>query len=161
MRFVSLSAIALTLIVAGCANQQVPPFASLERTSSGCARDGCKSTQWAVNAPLNSASQSLPAIDVDPVCQGIAKQGGVTFRDPEIPKTKKDCLDGEHLVRDKLMKDWESFDPSDRTHCTSESKLGGQSSYSELLTCLEMAQHVRELHREAVSNQPMRTVEQR
>ena len=46
------------------------------------------------------------------------------------------------------MKIWKSFDASDRTHCTSELTMGGESSYTELFTCLEMARDVRKLHEE-------------
>ena len=33
--------------------------------------------------------------------------------------------------------------PPTRSHCTNESRMGGDSSYTELLTCLEMARDVR------------------
>jgi hypothetical protein len=97
-------------------------------------------------------------MDVEQVCRGIAEQGGATFhdrdlaralRDPETVQTQKDCLDSEEHVRDQLAKAWGSFDSSDRRHCTNESKMGGESSYTELITCLEMARDVRKLHDEA------------
>src|SRR3984885_498054 len=34
------------------------------------------------------------------------------------------------------------FSIDDRTHCISETTMGGESSYTELLTCLEMARDV-------------------
>ena len=33
--------------------------------------------------------------------------------------------------------------PPTRSHCTNESRMGGELSYTELLTCLEMARDVR------------------
>ena len=33
----------------------------------------------------------VPQLDVEPVCKGIAEQGGVTFRDPAVAQEKKNC----------------------------------------------------------------------
>jgi hypothetical protein len=86
---------------------------------------------------------SVPTLNVEQVCTGIAQQGGVTFHDSAIAQEKKDCLDSEQSIRDELVKQWPSFDGSDKVHCTNESRMGGESSYTELLTCLEMARDVR------------------
>src|SRR5271154_1325779 len=88
-------------------------------------------------------ADSVPVLDVDQVCQGIAQQGGVTFHDSAIGEEKKNCLDSEHAIRDQLVKDWSSFSGVDKVACTNESRMGGESSYTELLTCLEMARDVR------------------
>jgi hypothetical protein len=94
-------------------------------------------------------ADSVPTLNVEQVCEGIAQQGGVTFHDPQIGQEKKDCLDSEKQIRDELVKQWSNFSPSDRTACTNESEMGGDSSYTELLTCLEMARDVRNLNEEA------------
>jgi hypothetical protein len=91
---------------------------------------------------------SVPVINVEQVCQGIANQD-VTFQDHGQGWVKKDCLDSEQGVRDKLTKVWESFPAADRKHCVTETRMGGESSYTELLTCLEMARDVRKIHEEA------------
>jgi hypothetical protein len=90
-----------------------------------------------------AANDAVPQLDVEQVCEGIAQQGGVTFHDPSIAKEKKNCLDSEHAIRDQLVKQWPNFPAGDRTHCVNESVMGGESSYTELLTCLEMARDVR------------------
>jgi len=95
-----------------------------------------------------SVADSVPVLNVEQVCQGIAQQGGVTFHDPQIAREKKDCLDSEQAIREELVKQWSSFAAGDKTACTSEAKNGGESSYTELLTCLEMARDVRNLHKE-------------
>ncbi|MFY9696519.1 MAG: hypothetical protein WA776_04105 [Xanthobacteraceae bacterium] len=97
-------------------------------------------------------SDSVPALNVEQVCQGIAQQGGVSFHDTDIAVEKKNCLDSEKATRDELVKEWSSFAPADKVACTNESKMGGESSYTELLTCLEMARDVRTMKSEA--NQP-------
>ena len=91
---------------------------------------------------------SVPVLNVEPVCQGIAQQGGVSFHDPAITKEKRDCMQSEQEVRDQLVKQWSSFSASDRISCVNEAKMGGDSSYTELLTCLEMARDVRSLRNE-------------
>jgi hypothetical protein len=88
----------------------------------------------------------VPSLNVEQVCEGIAQQGGVSFRDPNIPVEKKNCVESEQAVRDELAKQWSSFSASDKTACTNEATMGGDSSYTELLTCLEMARDVRALH---------------
>ena len=88
-------------------------------------------------------------LNVEQVCDGIAQQGGVSFRDPNIAVEKKNCLDSEHAIRDELAKQWSSFSTTDKTACTNEATMGGDSSYTELLTCLEMARDVRALHSES------------
>jgi hypothetical protein len=91
----------------------------------------------------------VPALNVEQVCKGIAQQGGVSFRDPNIAVEKKNCLDSEHATRDELTKQWSSFSTPDKNACTNEATMGGDSSYTELLTCLEMARDVRALHSES------------
>jgi|HubBroStandDraft_5_1064220.scaffolds.fasta_scaffold850773_1 hypothetical protein len=98
---------------------------------------------------LMPVADSVPDLNVEQVCQGIAQQGGVTFHDPQIAKEKKNCLDSEQATREELAKQWSTFAPPDKTACTNESRMGGESSYTELLTCLEMARDVRALHTEA------------
>ena len=90
-----------------------------------------------------AAGDRVPQLDVEPVCKGIAEQGGVTFRDPAVPQEKKNCIESEQAVREQLVKQWSSFSADDRTHCISETTMGGELSYTELLTCLEMARDVR------------------
>jgi len=99
-----------------------------------------------------TVADSVPVLNVEQVCQGIAQQGGVTFHDAAVAEEKKNCLDSEQAVRDELVKQWSSFSAPDKVACTNESKMGGDSSYTELLTCLEMARDVRNLHRDADSS---------
>jgi len=100
---------------------------------------------------LIPVSDSVPTLNVDQVCTGIAQQGGVTFHDSAVGDEKKNCVDSEQAIRDELVKQWGSFVAADKTHCTNESQMGGESSYTELLTCLEMARDVRAMHSEQES----------
>lgn len=99
-------------------------------------------------AHMLPVAYGVPRLNVEQVCQGIAQQGGVTFHDPAIAAEKKNCIEGELQIRDQLAKEWSSFPAADRTHCVNESVMGGESSYTELLTCLEMARDVRAMRAE-------------
>ena len=56
---------------------------------------------------------SVPKLNVEQVCQGIAQQGGVSFHDADIAVEKKNCLDSENAIRDQLTKQWSSFSSAD------------------------------------------------
>ena len=63
----------------------------------------CNSSCW--SRPVDRA----PQLDVEPVCKGIAEQGGVTFRDPSVAQEKKNCIESEQAVREQVIKQWSSF----------------------------------------------------
>jgi hypothetical protein len=63
-------------------------------------------------------------------------------------------MDGEKATREELVKQWSSFSGPDKTSCVNESKMGGESSYTELLTCLEMARDVRAMRSDTKSAAP-------
>ena len=94
---------------------------------------------------LLPVADQVPVLNVEQVCLGIARQGGASFHDPAIAKEKQDCVQTEQEVRGQLVKEWGNFSAADKRACISESRMGGDSSYSELLTCLEMARDVRTL----------------
>lgn len=90
-------------------------------------------------------ADNIPTLNIEPVCQGIAQQGGSSFHDPEIAKEKQNCLQSEKQVREELVQQWSSFSAADKNSCIHEATMGGDSSYTELLTCLEMARDARNL----------------
>jgi hypothetical protein len=100
---------------------------------------------------LVATGDRVPQLDVEPVCKGIAEQGGVTFRDPAVAQGKINCIESEQVIREQVIKQWSTFLPADRTHCVNETTMGGLSSYTELLTCLEMARDVRAMRAEAAA----------
>ena len=94
---------------------------------------------------VTPVADNVPVLNIEPVCQGIAQQGGSSFHDPEIAKEKQNCLQSEKQVREELVKQWSSFSGADKNACIQEATMGGDSSYTELLTCLEMARDARNL----------------
>jgi hypothetical protein len=100
-----------------------------------------------IPAILSARSDEIPTLDVHPVCRGIASQSEL---EAGLQRTNfEQCLQSEQAVRGELQKEWSTFSTADKTHCVALAKTGGESSYTELITCMEMARDVRKLHSEA------------
>jgi hypothetical protein len=95
-------------------------------------------------AILPARSDEIPTLDVRPVCRGIANQSADPL-EAGIQATFEQCTQGEQQVREQLKKAWSTFSTADKQHCVALANTGGESSYTELLTCLEMARDVRAL----------------
>jgi len=92
-------------------------------------------------------SDDVPTLDVNPVCRGIASQSSLEVG---LHQTGfEQCVQSEQNVREQVKKEWSTFSTSDKSHCVALAKTGGESSYTELLTCMEMARDVRKLRSEA------------
>jgi hypothetical protein len=50
------------------------------------------------------------------------------------------CTSDETDAKNQLAKRWSSYSASQKKECVGESTTGGEKSYVELLTCLEMSQ---------------------
>ena len=58
--------------------------------------------------------------------------------DASIVGTKA-CTSDETDAKNQLAKRWSSYSASQKKECVGESSIGGEKSYVELLTCLEMS----------------------
>jgi hypothetical protein len=95
------------------------------------------------------AADDVPTLDVNPVCRGIASQSEL---EAGLQQTNfEDCVRSEQDTREQIKKEWSTFTAADKSHCVSLARTGGESSYTELITCMEMARDVRELHKNANS----------
>jgi hypothetical protein len=98
---------------------------------------------------LSARSDDIPTLDVNTVCRGIAMQGEL---EAGLQQTSfQQCVQSEQSVREEVKKEWSTFSTADKTHCVALAKTGGESSYTELITCMEMARDVRKLHENANS----------
>jgi hypothetical protein len=93
-----------------------------------------------------AGSDGIPTLDVRPVCRGIASQSA----DPGVGQKNQNeafqqCIESEQAVREQLKRGWSAFSAEDKRHCVTLATTGGESSNTELLTCLEMARDVRAL----------------
>jgi hypothetical protein len=94
---------------------------------------------------LSAQSDELPILNVLPLCRGIVSQGADPLQAGERSVSVKECLDAEQDDRATMKNEWSTFSATDRRHCIAEATMGGESSYTDLVTCLEMARDVRKL----------------
>ena len=96
-----------------------------------------------IPAILSARSDDIPTLDVRPVCRGIASQSELEVG---LQQTNfEQCVQSEQAVREQLKQEWSTFSTADKSHCVALAKTGGESSYTELITCMEMARDVRAL----------------
>jgi hypothetical protein len=95
----------------------------------------------------NSAAQAddVPELNVDPVCRGIAQQAKDPGERGGPDLAFAQCVKSEQAVRQKLIGEWSTFKPADKATCVG-SVNGGYASYTDLITCLEMARDARKLN---------------
>ncbi len=99
-----------------------------------------------------AATDGIPTLDVRPVCRGIASQSA----DPGVGQKNQNeafqlCIESEQAVREQLKQQWSAFSAADKRHCVALATTGGESSNTELLTCLEMARDVHVLRSAAAA----------
>jgi hypothetical protein len=75
--------------------------------------------------------QQPPNFDVKPSCRAAADASGGHDR-------MDGCLASEQTAHDQLVKQWTQFPAASRTLCIQSASGGGEPTYTELLTCLEM-----------------------
>jgi len=95
------------------------------------------------NLPVQS--DEVPVLNVLPLCRGIASQGDAPLQAGDRAVSVEECLKAERVDRNTIKQEWSTFSGTDKKHCISEATMGGESSYTELLTCLEMARDVKKL----------------
>jgi hypothetical protein len=82
----------------------------------------------------------VPSFNLEPVCHGIAQQGGLALEPKQRARQDfRSCVKSEMAIRGKLVKQWSIFKTADKANCIGETNAGGLPSYSDLLTCLQMA----------------------
>lgn len=82
------------------------------------------------------AADAPPRFDIVSICRPAATSAGSAARDAAA------CQRDEELAQRTLAQQWKEFSSEQKTHCVRLSSLGGNPSYVELLTCLEMAKQV-------------------
>lgn len=90
-------------------------------------------------------ADDVPNLNVDPVCHGIAQQanGPGERGGPDLAFAQ--CVKSEQATRQKLVDEWSTFKPAEKANCIGNEK-GGFASYTDLLTCLEMARDARKMN---------------
>jgi hypothetical protein len=55
------------------------------------------------------------------------------------------CVKSEQAMRQKLVNEWPTFKPAEKANCIGSEKAG-YASYTDLVTCLEMARDARKMN---------------
>jgi hypothetical protein len=94
-------------------------------------------------------ADEVPVLNVEPVCRGIAQQASTPAERGGPDLAFAQCIESEQATRQRLAEEWSTFVPADKANCVGEAATGGEASYTDLFTCLEMARDVRKLNRPA------------
>ena len=99
----------------------------------------------ALSAVRPAQSQAVPDLNVDPVCHGIAQQAANPSEKGGPDLAFSQCVQSEQAVRQKLVNEWSTFLPAEKSNCIGAER-GGMASYTDLVSCLEMARDARQLN---------------
>ena len=98
---------------------------------------------WIAVGPVQS--QAVPDLNVDPVCRGIAQQAANPSEKGGPDLAFSQCVQSEQAMRQKLVNEWSTFLPKEKSSCVGE-QMSGMASYTDLVSCLEMARDARQLN---------------
>jgi hypothetical protein len=98
----------------------------------------------AVSIPARA--DDVPQLNVDPVCHGIAKQSASPSETGSPDLGFSQCVQNEQAMRQKLVGEWSTFNASEKSSCVGGETSGSLPSYTDLITCLEMARDARQLN---------------
>jgi hypothetical protein len=93
---------------------------------------------------LSARSDDIPVLNVEPACGAFAKQADPSASgSPDLILAT--CIKNELEVREQLVKRWSTFVSADKENCVRELKIDDESSCTDLLICLELAQGLRDI----------------
>ena len=85
-----------------------------------------------------AAVDGVPNFNVEPSCRAAAQQAAT-------PNYVSVCRNTEQKARDEMERQWPQLNAADRAQCVPAATAGGHPTYTELLTCLEMAHDLRQM----------------
>jgi hypothetical protein len=89
-------------------------------------------------ATIVLVADGVPVFDVGPHCHRIASEA-------EPVGDERACLQMEESARARVAEQWPHSSPADRSYCRQLTTLGGEPTFTELLTCLELQQEAKRL----------------
>jgi hypothetical protein len=93
-----------------------------------------------------AVADDVPSLNVEPVCRGIAQQAAAPSEKGGPDLAYSQCVSSEQAMREHLSKEWTTFTAADKSGCVGEARSTSLPSYTDLVTCLEMARDARKLH---------------
>ena len=95
-----------------------------------------------VSVHADGARAQVPTVNIRETCQAAASVT-VNLSGPSSGGDLDICLKSEGDAQQRMIKEWSSFEPSDRADCIQPNVY--LPSYTEWLTCFEMNKVVREM----------------
>jgi hypothetical protein len=92
----------------------------------------------ALLAAMVLAADRVPELNVASYCRRVAHEA-------KPIGDERACLQEESDARAELARRWGQFPPRDRSYCVDLARLGGDPTFTELLTCLDMRREARRL----------------
>ena len=96
---------------------------------------------------ISVAASGVPTLKIEPSCRAAGVEGMI------VGRTVESCLNDEKAAHDQLAKDWGTYSADDKNHCLSMVSTGGDPSYVELLSCLEMSRDAKKIAEERGNDQ--------
>jgi hypothetical protein len=84
-------------------------------------------------AQPGKASDHVPTFDINRNCRSEAATG------VDIQPTMELCVRDEGEAKEQLEQEWSKLESNLKRECVEESTIGGDQSYVELITCLDMS----------------------
>jgi flagellar biosynthesis component FlhA len=84
-------------------------------------------------AALAQPGNQVPTFNINRNCSSEAAEG------VDIQSTMANCVRDEADAKKQLDQEWSKLGSDLKRECVGESEIGGDQSYVELLTCLEMS----------------------
>jgi hypothetical protein len=91
---------------------------------------------------VDAARAQIPTVNIDKTCK-LAAAAMIGLGSPGSARDEEICLKSENDARERMIKDWSSFEASDRKDCIQANVY--LPSYIEWLTCFEMNRNVRDM----------------
>ncbi|WP_256807867.1 MULTISPECIES: hypothetical protein [unclassified Bradyrhizobium] len=82
-------------------------------------------------------SERVPQLNVEATCKATVATDKAMALD--LPQTYDDCMRDENSALQQLHSVWLTNSESLRNRCEGEATAGGNDSYVDLLTCMQMA----------------------
>ena len=86
-----------------------------------------------------AAVNGVPTFNVESSCRAAAQQAA-------SPEYLSVCRNTEQKAHDEMQRQWPQLNAADKAQCVPAATAGGNPTYTELLTCLEMVRDIRQLH---------------
>jgi hypothetical protein len=94
----------------------------------------------------SAQSDDVPVLNMQAVCHGIAQQASTPSEKGGPDLAFSQCLGSENATHERLENEWSTFLASEKANCIGEQTGAPLPSYTDLVTCLEMAKDARKLN---------------